>query len=172
MSTKYFHNQKKILLLICLKNSKLANIAISIVSKSPFFFELKKFLLLLVLFFVMQFLYYHWRRNPYPKQIITMGESKALCLLKLCPKHCLWVLSLCSLSRVQLFVTPQTGPIRLLCPWDSPGKNTGVGCHFLLQEIFPIKPMSPVSCLLHWQEDSLALNHLGSLKYLLGCSGS
>ena len=23
--------------------------------------------------------------------------------------------------------------IRLLCPWDSPGKNTGVGCHFLLQ---------------------------------------
>ena len=24
-------------------------------------------------------------------------------------------------------------PIRLLCPWDSPGKNTGVGCHFLLQ---------------------------------------
>ena len=24
-------------------------------------------------------------------------------------------------------------PTRLLCPWDSPGKNTGVGCHFLLQ---------------------------------------
>ena len=28
-------------------------------------------------------------------------------------------------------------PLRLLCPWDSPGKNTGVGCHFLLQGIFP-----------------------------------
>ena len=26
---------------------------------------------------------------------------------------------------------------RLLCPWNSPGKNTGVGCHFLLQGIFP-----------------------------------
>ena len=25
---------------------------------------------------------------------------------------------------------------RLLCPWESPGKNTGVGCHFLLQGIF------------------------------------
>ena len=25
-------------------------------------------------------------------------------------------------------------PTRLLCPWDSPGKNTGVGCHFLLHE--------------------------------------
>ena len=27
-------------------------------------------------------------------------------------------------------------PIRLLCPWDSPGKNAGVACHFLLQGIF------------------------------------
>ena len=26
---------------------------------------------------------------------------------------------------------------RLLCAWDSPGKSTGVGCHFLLQGIFP-----------------------------------
>ena len=26
---------------------------------------------------------------------------------------------------------------RLLCPWNSPGKNTGLGCHFLLQGIFP-----------------------------------
>ena len=25
---------------------------------------------------------------------------------------------------------------RLLCPWNSPGKNTGVGCHLLLQGIF------------------------------------
>ena len=28
-------------------------------------------------------------------------------------------------------------PTRLICPWDFPGKNTGVGCHFLLQGIFP-----------------------------------
>ena len=28
-------------------------------------------------------------------------------------------------------------PARLLCPWDSPGKNTGVGCHSVLQGIFP-----------------------------------
>ena len=27
-------------------------------------------------------------------------------------------------------------PARLLCPWDSPGENTGAGCHFLLQGIF------------------------------------
>ena len=31
-------------------------------------------------------------------------------------------------------VRPHRGqPTRLLCSWDSPGKNTGVGCHFLLQ---------------------------------------
>ena len=35
---------------------------------------------------------------------------------------------------------------RLLCPWDFPGRNTGVGCYFLLQGIFPaIKPTSPMS---------------------------
>ena len=28
-------------------------------------------------------------------------------------------------------------PTKLLCPWDSPGKNTGVGSHSLLQGIFP-----------------------------------
>ena len=49
-------------------------------------------------------------------------------------------------------------PTRLLWPWDSPGKNTGMGCHFLLQEIFPIQV--PNLCrlhLLHWQADSLLL---------------
>ena len=30
-------------------------------------------------------------------------------------------------------------PTRVLCPWDFPGKNTGAGCHFLLQGIFPIQ---------------------------------
>ena len=34
-------------------------------------------------------------------------------------------------------------PTRFLCPWDSPGKNTGVGCHFLLQGIFPIQGSKP-----------------------------
>ena len=30
-------------------------------------------------------------------------------------------------------------PARRLCPWDSPGKNTAVGCHSLVQRIFPIQ---------------------------------
>ena len=40
------------------------------------------------------------------------------------------------LSYVQLFTTPWTVAARLFCPWDSPGKNIGVGSHFLLHEIF------------------------------------
>ena len=34
-------------------------------------------------------------------------------------------------------------PPRLLCPWDSAGKNTGVVCHFLLQGIFPTQGSNP-----------------------------
>ena len=44
-------------------------------------------------------------------------------------------------------------PTRLLCPWDSPGKNTGAGCHSLLQGIFRTQGLN--LGLLHWQVDSL-----------------
>ena len=40
-------------------------------------------------------------------------------------------------------------PTRLLYPWNFPGKNTEVGCHFLLQGIFPIQGSNLLS-LLHW----------------------
>ena len=45
-------------------------------------------------------------------------------------------------------VRPHRQPTRLPCPWDSPGKNTGVGCHFLLQ-CMKVKSESEVtqSCL-------------------------
>ena len=36
-------------------------------------------------------------------------------------------------SRIRPCATPKWQPTRLPCPWDSPGKNIGVGCHFLLQ---------------------------------------
>ena len=48
-------------------------------------------------------------------------------------------------------------PTRLLCPWDSPGKNAGVGCHFLLKGIFPIQGSNRL--LLLWQADFLLLSH-------------
>ena len=45
----------------------------------------------------------------------------------------LLLLLLSHFSSVQLCVTPKMAATRLPHPWDSPGKNTGVGCHFLLQ---------------------------------------
>ena len=50
-------------------------------------------------------------------------------------------------------------PARFLCPWDFPGKNTGAGCHFLLQRIFWTQESN--LHLLHWQVDSSPLRHLG-----------
>ena len=41
-------------------------------------------------------------------------------------------------------------PTRLLRPWDSPGKNTGVGYHFLLQGIFLTQGSN--LGLLHWRQ--------------------
>ena len=64
----------------------------------------------------------------------------------------------CVLSHVRLFATPWTA--RLPCPWDSPGNDTGVGCHFLFQGIFLTQGSNPnLLRLPHWQEDSLPLSH-------------
>ena len=47
---------------------------------------------------------------------------------------CCYCCCCCVASVMSDSVRPQRRqPTRLLCPWDSPGKNTGVGCHFLLQ---------------------------------------
>ena len=57
----------------------------------------------------------------------------------------------------------------LLCPWDFPGKNTGVGYHFLLQDVFLTQGLNPcVLCLLHWQVGSLLLTPPGKpiLNYI------
>ena len=65
----------------------------------------------------------------------------------------LWVLcvcwSVCVCSVVSnSSVTPWIA--RLLCPRDSPGKNTGVGCHSLLQGIFQSRDRTHVSCSVRW----------------------
>ena len=57
----------------------------------------------------------------------------------------------CVFSHFQLFVTPWTVACqRLLCPWDFPSKNTGVGCHFLLHGSSRLRDqpcLSGVSCI-------------------------
>ena len=50
------------------------------------------------------------------------------------------------------------GPLDSSVHRDFPGKNTGVGCHALLQGIFPIQGSNlRLLCLLNWQAGSLAL---------------
>ena len=57
-------------------------------------------------------------------------------------------------------------PARLLCPWNSPGKNTRVGGHSLLQEVFPTQGSNPG--LLHCRQILYHLTHQGvTLKNLL-----
>ena len=59
-------------------------------------------------------------------------------------------------------------PPRLLCPWNSPGKKSGVCCHFLLQEIFLTHRLNlGLLSLLHWQVGSLPLSPLGDWKTMM-----
>ena len=70
------------------------------------------------------------------------------------------------LSRVWLFATLWLSPARLLCPWDSPGKKTGVGCRVLLQGIFPTQGLKlHLLYLLHWQVSSLPLVQAGKPRH-------
>ena len=52
-------------------------------------------------------------------------------------------------------------PTRPLCPWYSPGKNTGGGCHFLLQGIFPTQGSN--LCLPPYRQTLYRLSHQGSI---------
>ena len=70
--------------------------------------------------------------------------------------------STCCAKLPQLCLTLQTygpQPAMLLCPGGFPGKNTGDGCHFLLQGIFLTQGLN--LCLLHWQASSLPLTPPG-----------
>ena len=64
------------------------------------------------------------------------------------------------LNHVRLIVTLWTVATRLLCPWDFLSKSTGVGCHFLLQEIFLTQGSKPG--LLRCKQMLYPLNHQGS----------
>ena len=66
-------------------------------------------------------------------------------------------------ARSVVFTSVQTHGLqsaRLLCPWNFPDKNAGVGCHFLLQGTFWTQGSN--LHLPHWQPDSLPLSHQGT----------
>ena len=68
------------------------------------------------------------------------------------------VLSYCVMSNSFVTVAHQA-PLSM----GLPRQDTGVGCHFLLQGVFLTQGSNPhLLYILHWQEDSLPLSHLGS----------
>ena len=88
----------------------------------------------------------NWRSTVY-QAVSTFNTSYSMCSV-LCAQLLSWV------SR-GLWST------RLLCPWNFPGKDAGMGCYFLLQRIFLTQELNPgLLCLLHWQVNSLPLHHL------------
>ena len=77
------------------------------------------------------------------------------------------LLQLGHFSHVQIFETLWTVSHQLLWPWDFPGKNNGVSCHFLFQGIFLTQGLNPHRLhLLHQQADSSPLHHLANGKIL------
>ena len=86
------------------------------------------------------------KKSPYVSVLlfIKLGSWSKSVILKMFMQ--LHACKLSPLSHVRLFATLWTVPSRLLCPWDSQGKNAGVGCYALLQGIFPIQGLNP--CLL------------------------
>ena len=96
-----------------------------------------------------------------------MGEIDTIChLIWLTERNTTplpWCVCMCVIcSVVSYSATP-----RILCPvlrpCDSPGKNTGVGCHVLLQGIFPTQGSNPG--LLHGRQVLYHLSHQGSLLF-------
>ena len=104
----------------------------------------------------LSYLYSLWyfRSNPKEKEFWT--ESQVSFFPSLVPM-------LSCFSRVRLFVILWTAVDQLLCPWDSPGKNTGVGCHVLLQG--SSRPGD-------WTHICLHLLHFRRVLYLLHHPGS
>ena len=79
---------------------------------------------------------------------------------------CAWVLS--RLSCVLLFATPWTVAPQAPLSMGFPRQDTEVGCHSLLQGVFPTQGSTPhLLHLLHRQAGSLALSHLGSPRWVV-----
>ena len=90
--------------------------------------------------------------SAWPQGPLWVGISHFFPTLSVYSATCMCQVALVVPSSLQPYGLE---PARLLCPWDSSGKNTGVGCCALLQGIFPAQGSN--SHLLHWQAGSLPL---------------
>ena len=78
-----------------------------------------------------------------------------------------YVIGACSVAQscATLCDPMDYSPAKWLCPWSFQGKNTGVGCHILLQGIFPTQELNlGLPCFLHCKQILYPLSHGGSPK--------
>ena len=101
-------------------------------------------------------LFKHVRQDAKPFTHFTLFAT-----LSFIVTYFIYVFLLSCFSHVWLCMTlchPMDSSARLLCPWDSPGKNTGMDCYALLQGIFPTQGSNlHFLGLLRWQMGSLPL---------------
>ena len=88
---------------------------------------------------------YPWNQTNLKRKTDTLVLKVEVLVAQLCPTLC---------------ETMDCSPARLLSPWDSPGKNTGVGCHFLPWGNFLTQGSN--SCLLHYRQMLYCLSQQGS----------
>ena len=100
-----------------------------------------------------------WRYQLYQGEEITLTKTRGREIFKF---YLFFntIHTMCACSVMSDSLQPRILHLaRFLCPWDSPAKNIGVGCHFLLQGIFPTQGLNPyLLLLLHWQGHSLSLS--------------
>ena len=96
-----------------------------------------------------------WGLNLLLSELWVLGHRVHPCWASVFPSTCVCAKSL------QSCPTPcdpmDCGPPRLLCPWDSPSKNIGVGCHALLQGVLPTQGSN--LCLLQFPNCRQILYH-------------
>ena len=107
-----------------------------------------------------------WSRVDFQCCVSFRCTAKWFSFIYVCMCACVCARMLSHFSRFS-FRHYELQPTRLLCQWDSPGKNTGVGCCVFFQGIFPTQGSnSCLLCLLHWQVDSLPLAPPGKLIFI------
>ena len=103
---------------------------------------------------------FHWILGSYSKitspSYAAISNEMSQNFLHLLSSHPTCALN--CFSSVRLSATLWIGAHQAPCPWDSPGKNAGMGCWALLQGLSPTQGLNlPLLCLLHWQVGSLPL---------------
>ena len=112
---------------------------------------------------------YHPTMSTIKTNVNRMGKKWIKCRMDFLKKRLNCIVYVCMLSNLIMSNSLHPcglQPARLLCPWDSSGKNTGVCCHALLRGIFLTQGSNlQLLCLLCWQAGSLPLVPPGKTNY-------